>query len=305
MSFESDLADLGDLNKRPTATQLVNFSELDDIELARFADAWSDIDGSRRYLIITELTELAADNVDLNFDAIYKIALRDEEPELRTAALRGLHEYEERDLIGVLADVLRNDPEAMVRREAAVALGRYALAAELGRLVEADAAVVREVLFESAEDLDEDEDVRARSIEALGAISGEETENLIESIYEEDSMWLKIGAVDAMGRSCSPVWIPLILREMENPAPEMRHAAAFAAGEIGETETVEQLKRMAVMDPDREVQLSAVHSLGEIGGMQAKVALKAILFEGEESLEEAVQEAMSEIEFNEDPLGSI
>jgi len=305
VSFESDLADLGDLNKRPSATQLVNFSELDDIELARFAEAWIEIDGSRRYLAITEITELAADNVDLNFDAIYKIALRDEEPELRTAALRGLYEYEERDLIAILANLLRNDPEAFVRREAAVALGRYALAAELGKLVPGDAAMVREVLFESAEDLEEDEEVRARAIEALGALSGEETENLIESIYEEDSMWLKIGAIDAMGRSCSLNWIPLILREMENPAPEMRHAAAFAAGEIGEHETVAQLKRMAVMDPDREVQLAAVHALGEIGGMQAKVALKAILFEGEESLEEAVQEAMSEIEFNEDPLGPI
>jgi HEAT repeat protein len=305
VSFESDLADLGDPNKRPAATQLVNFSELDDIELARFAEAWPEIDGSRRYQVVTELTELAGDNVDLNFDAVYKIALRDEEPELRAAALQGLYEYEGRDLIPVLAGLLRNDPEAGVRREAAVALGRFALAAELDRLSSDDARLVRDVLFESAEDLDEDELVRGRAIEALGALSGEETENLIESIYEEDSMWLKIGAIDAMGRSCDAVWIPLILREMENPAPEMRHAAAFAAGEIGEEETVDPLKRMAVMDPDREVQLAAIHSLGEIGGSQAKVALKAILFEGEESLEEAVQEAISEIEFNEDPLGSI
>ena len=305
MSFESDLADLGDPNKRPSATQLVNFTELDDIELVRFAEAWLEIDGSRRALVINELTELASDNVDLNFDAIYRIALRDEEPELRSAALRGLHEYEGHDLIPVLADVLRNDPDADVRREAAVALGRYALAAELGRMMPDDVARIREVLFESAEDLDEDELVRGRAIEALGALSDEETENLIESIYEEESMWLKIGAVDAMGRSANPVWVPLILREMENPQPEMRHAAAFAAGEIGEAETVEQLKRMAVMDPDHEVQLAAVHSLGEIGGSQAKVALKAVLFEGEERLEEAVQEAMSEIEFNENPLGSV
>jgi len=305
VSFESDLADLGDPNKRPAATQLVNFSELDDIELSRFGEAWTEMDGSRRYLIITDLTELAGDNVDLNFDAIYKIALRDEEPELRSAALKGLNEYEGRDLIPVLVDVLRNDPDADVRREAAVTLGRYALAAELGQLPPDDLAMIREALFESAEDLEEDEIVRGRAIEALGAISGEETENLIESIYEEDNMWLKIGAVDAMGRSCNPMWIPLILREMENVVPEMRHAAAFAAGEIGEDDAVEALKRMAVMDPDREVQLAAVHSLGEIGGAQAKVALKAVLFEGEESLEEAVQEAISEIEFNEDPLGSI
>lgn len=305
MSFESDLADIGDLTKQPSATQLVNFSELDDIELAQFREAWPAIEPGRRLSILTQLTELAADNVDLNYDAIYKIALRDEEAEIRAAALAGLHEYERRDLIPVLADVLRNDPNADVRREAAVALGRYALAAELNQLLPDDVTAVREALFESAEDTEEDELVRGRAIEALGAMSDEETANLIESVYEEDSLWLKIGAVDAMGRSCNPDWVPLVLREMESGAPEMRHAAAFAAGEIGEDVAVEQLQRMAVMDPDKEVQMAAVHSLGEIGGQQAKVALKAILYEGEESLEEAVQEAMSEIEFNEDPLGSI
>ena len=62
---------------------------------------------------------------------------------------------------------------------------------------------------------------------------------------------------------------------------------------------------MAVMDPDKEVQLAAVHALGEIGGQRAKVALKAILYEGDDGLEEAVQEAMTEIEFNEDPMGTL
>lgn len=305
MSFESDLADLGDPTKRLAATQLVNFSELDAIEAERFEAAWPEIDAGRRVQIISELTDLAQDSVDLNFDAIYKLALRDEEALVRAAALNGLQEYEGRDLIPVLGDLLRNDADAAVRREAAVALGRYALAAELDQLRAEDAAVVRDVLMESAEDLEEDDRVRARAIEALGAISGEETENLIESIYQENSLWLKVGAMDAMGRSCNESWLPLVLREMENRAPEMRHAAAFAAGEIGDEVAVNQLKRMAVLDPDREVQLAAVHALGEIGGNQAKVALKAVLFEGDEALEEAVQEAMSEIEFNEDPMGTL
>jgi HEAT repeat protein len=305
VSFESDLADLGDPTKRLAATQLVNFSELDAIEAERFEAAWPEIDAGRRVQIISELTDLAQDSVDLNFDAIYKLALRDEEALVRAAALNGLQEYEGRDLIPVLGDLLRNDADASVRREAAVALGRYALAAELDQLRAEDAAAVRDVLMESAEDLEEDDRVRARAIEALGAISGEETENLIESIYQENSLWLKVGAMDAMGRSCNESWLPLVLREMENRAPEMRHAAAFAAGEIGDEVAVNQLKRMAVLDPDREVQLAAVHALGEIGGNQAKVALKAVLFEGDEALEEAVQEAMSEIEFNEDPMGTL
>jgi HEAT repeat protein len=302
MSFESDLQDLGDPSTRLSATQLVNFSDLDAIETARFAEIWPSLSDSRRLSILEALIELAEDNVDLNFDAIYKLALRDEAGAVRAAAVRGLEEYEARDLIPVLIEILHNDPEAAARRESAVALGRYALAAELDQIAPDDAALVREALIQSAENVEEDERVRARAIEALGAMSGEETDNLIESVYQEDSLWLKVGAVDAMGRSCNAAWLPTVLHEMENRAPEMRHAAAYAAGEIGEEEAVAPLKRLAIQDPDREVQLAAVRALGVIGGRRAMVALKSILYEGDDDLRDAVQDAMREVEFSEDPL---
>jgi HEAT repeat protein len=89
---------------------------------------------------------------------------------------------------------------------------------------------------------------------------------------------------------------------MENRAPEMRHAAAFAAGEIGDEQAIQPLKRAAINDPDREVQLAAIRSLGEIGGGPARVALQAVLYEGDDSLREAVEEALTEIAFNDDPL---
>ena len=55
------------------------------------------------------------------------------------------------------------------------------------------------------------------SIEALGAISGEEIENLIESIYQRRQPGAEVGAVDAMGRSCNELWLPIVLREMREP----------------------------------------------------------------------------------------
>jgi HEAT repeat protein len=302
MTLESLLEGIADPEGKLSATQLASLSDLADEDSQELAEAWAEIPPDRRLRIINELAELAADNVDLNFDAIYKLALTDEDAHVREAAIRGLYEYEGRDLISPLANLLRNDPAVSVRREAAIALGRYAVAAELGYLSDGDVVAVRDALTESSEDLDEDEKVRARAIEALGAITDEETENLIESIYQEDNIWLKVGAVDAMGRSCNEVWLPTILQEMQNRAPEMRHAAAFAAGEIGDEEAVQPLKRMAIEDPDREVQLAAIHSLGEIGGAPARVALQAVLFEGDDSLREAVEEAMAEIAFNDDPL---
>jgi HEAT repeat protein len=304
MPLESDLEEIADENKRLSANQLKNLSHLEGEDVVTFSGAWPEIAMMRRLNVVRDLSDLADDNIELNFDAIFKIALADEEPYVRAAAIRGLDEYEEVDLIPTLIDLLLIDQDAEVRREAAIALGRYALAAELDKLSPEDTHAVRNALIESAEDLEEDERVRARAIEALGVISGEETENLIESIYEEDSLWLKVGAVDAMGRSCDSLWLPIILRESEHRAPEMRHAAAFAAGEIGDEEAVPQLRRMALEDPDREVQLAAIRSLGTIGGPMARVALQGVLYEGDDALQEAIEVAISEIDFDDDPLGA-
>ena len=303
MSFESTLADISKSSKRLSSEQLISLSGLDSEEAGLFVGPWLEVSTERRLQILTEIAELAEDNVELNFDAIFKVALSDGYETVRIAAIRGLHENEAVSLIKPYIEILREDPAADVRREAAVALGRYALLAALDRLDTSQAAELKAVLFESAENLEEEERVRARSIEAAGAFGDDDTQSLIESIYrEEESLWLRVGAVDAMGRSADEDWLPLLIEEMDNLAPEMRHAAAFAAGEIGSASSVQPLKILAVADPDREVQLVAIRALGEIAGDQARVALKSILFEGEDELREAVEEAMAMIDFDEDPL---
>ena len=303
MAFEDSLRDLADPAKRLGSKQLISFGDLSRDEVIQFKESWTGLETSRRLSVLSELTDLAEDNVELNFDAVFKLGVEDEDADVRAAALQGLFEYEGSDLIPRLTQMLREDPDPEVRRQSAVALGRYALAAEFDRLSDSDARAVKEALTESIEDLDEDELVRARAIEALGAISGEDTQNLIESIYVEgDSLWLKVGAVDAMGRSCDEVWLPIIMREMQSPSPQMRHAAAFAAGSIGEEGAVGALAEMALADPDQDVQRAAVAALGEIGGQRAKVALKNLLFEGDDDLRDDIQEAITNLDFGDDPL---
>lgn len=305
MTFESSIGELTDPNKRLSATQMVGLSSLDRDQLETLSEAWEDMTPERRLSLITDLAELIEDNIDLNYDAIFKLALNDDEPAVRAAAIAGLYEYEGGDLIPVLAGLLLGDPESEVRAEAAVALGRYALAAEFDRLDVSDEGAVKKALTESVEDEDEDDIVRAKAIEALGVLSDEATRDLIESLYAEERLWLQIGAVDAMGRSCDEVWLPIVTKEMTNRAPEMRQAAAFAAGEIGSEAAVEPLVDIAVHDPDRQVQLAAIHALGEIGGRVAKVALQAVLYQGDDELQAAVEEAMAEVSFKEDPLNPL
>lgn len=302
MTLESTLADLADASKRLSSQRLVDLCNLDAEESALLAGVWPELEPRRRRDVLALLTDLAQDNVELNFDAVFKHALRDEEPVVRSAALRGLYEYEGRDLISRLVAILEEDPEAEVRREAAVALGRFALAAELGELRDDDAGTIRAALMQAVENMQQDEGVRARAIEALGALSGEEAENLIESVYQEDSIWMKVGAVDAMGRSSSATWLPLIVREMENRSPEMRSAAAFAAGGIGDEKAVGPLTALAAHDPDTAVVRTAIQAISEIGGPKAQVALKKLLYEGDDSLHEAIQEAIREMSFRDDPL---
>jgi HEAT repeat protein len=303
MAFEDSLRDLSDPDKRLGSQQLISFGDLSREEVAQFKETWEEIEPARRLAVLSELTDLAEDNVELNFDAVFKIGVGDEDAEVRAAALQGLFEYEGADLIPRLTEMLREDPNAEVRLQSAVALGRYALAAEFDRLTENDALTVRNALTESVEDLEEDEFVRARAIEALGAMSGEDMQNLIESVYEEgDSLPLRVGAVDAMGRSCDEVWLPIVMQEMENPAPQMRHAAAFAAGSIGDDEAVGALAEMARDDPDQEVQRAAIAALGEIGGGRARVALKNLLYEGDDDLQDDIQEALANLDFGDDPL---
>ena len=302
MSLEECLAQLADPAARLSLRLLTDLSDLDGRQTDLFVGVWTTVDTSRRLRIVLDLTDLAEDNVDLNFETVFKLALRDQEPPVRAAAIRGLFEYDGQDLIPVLIDALRGDPDVDVRVEGAIGLGRFALAAEFDRLLEGDAAAVRQALTAAVEDPEEDETVRARAIEALGALSGEEIQNLIESVYEEASIDLKIGAVDAMGRSRDEHWLPIVLRELMNEAPEMRHAAAFAAGSIGDEEAVKPLADLAMYDPDGEVQLAAIQSLGEIGGPVARLALKNLRDEGDDALCQAVEEALSEMAFTDDPL---
>jgi HEAT repeat protein len=305
MTFQSLLDLFPDPEQLPSAAQLSSLSHLDSEDIALLAEAWEDVDAERKRRMLVQLAEMAEDNVDLNFDAAFKVALKDEHGSVRAQALRGLVEYEGRDLIATLAQLLREDPDVEVRAESAMALGRYALEAELDHLPPGDREVIADVLMESAEDNDEEEDVRAKSIEALGAISGDDIDNLIESIYAEDSLVMKIAAVDAMGRSCNELWLETVLRELEHRAPLMRHAAAYAAGEIAEDAAVSPLQRVAIQDPDSEVRIAAIRGLGAIGGPKASVALKTVLYEGHDEDRPAIEEAQQELSFYDDPLRPI
>jgi HEAT repeat protein len=291
-SLRSDDRDLPD-------SSLVALSGLDSEEMAPLVQVWSNIAPERRSVIISRLVELADRNVALNFHAIFKYCLSDTHAEVRKEAVRGLWECEKPSLIGPLIGLLEKDPSEAVQVEAARALGRFTLLIEHGTITSEHTSRIAHTLLNIANDRARTVDVRRHALEAVAPLSLPEVRTAIGETYLSRDDRLRIGSVRAMGGSCDPFWLPVLLREIGSSDAEMRREAAEALGEIEERDTVPQLAEL-IYDDDVEVKLATIHSLGNIGGTEASECLKQCLDDPNETVSQAAEEALQELVNRED-----
>jgi HEAT repeat protein len=301
MELTEYLKELTDATGELSVSGLTLLDDLTSEGASELRAAWPSIETGRRRWVVGELGELAEDNVELNFDAAFLVALKDADAEVRRGAIKGLWEYEGRDLIDLLLDMLSRDEEPEVRAEAALALGRYVLLSELGSLGRRHYEKVEQGLRRVVEDEVEEEEVRARALEAIGASGAEWVEGAILQAYESEAARLKVSAVHAMGRSCQPRWLPQLLTELGSELPEVRYEAALALGSLADRRTVWRLAPL-LGDEDGEVREAAIAALGQIGGSEAKELLRALTADGSPGIQEAVAAALAEADFAEDPL---
>jgi HEAT repeat protein len=301
VSFETLIEELADPARPLAASKLVGLSGMGAEEASLFTNVWQDLDERRRRWLMHELVDLGEDNVELDFDAVFSLALADPARDVRRAAVLGLAEHEGPDLIDPLIGLLDSDPDAAVRAEAALALGRYVLQAEFDALRADDAERIEGALRRTITDPTEITEVRARAIEALGARSEDWVRDLIQDAYESAERRLRISAVHAMGRSCDPAWLSAVFAELESDDAEMRYEAVSAAGAIADPEATPYLAPL-LHDEDPEVQQAAVAALGQISGAGAKETLQELLAEGDDRVRDAVLAALAEVDFADDPL---
>ncbi len=301
MNFQEYLEELANPSVRVKVSQLVRLSQMTLAQAEEFGGVWPRLEARRRRRVVQELVDLAEDNVELNFDEVFFRGLEDGDASVRLEAVRGLWEYEKPNLIGPLLRVMAADDSAVVRAEAALALGRFVLLAEEGKLRERYFQEVEAGLRRALEDSDEVEEVRARALEAIGAHDGAWVRQAIRDAYESALRRLKVSAVHAMGRSCEGRWLPLLLKELSNEDAEVRYEAALACGSLGDERAVSRLAPL-LADPDAEVREATIAALGEIGGRQAKTILLDLADDPSPSVREAAMEALAEIDFDENPL---
>ena len=302
MTLELVVDDLGNPDGPIRHTDLVQLSGLSRAGLLEVASAFAKAPVERRRELLDRMTELAEDNIELDFTAVLRACLRDRDAEVRAKAAQGLWDSEDRSLVRPLVDLLLKDDVPAVREAAAAALSKFAELASEGRLVRRDVQRIGDALLTVVGRADEHVGTRCKAIEALAPLESPQVHSIIEEAYSDPDIRLRQSALFAMGRSSDSRWLPTVIKEMRNPDAALRYEAAIACGFLGEDDTLPYLISL-LNDEDSQVQLAAVRSLGEIGGDLARRALLQAMRRGDDAIEEAAEEALASIDFDDDPLG--
>ena len=302
-SVEQTLAKLSNPDKPLLSSWLVDLSSLNSAELKLFERAWETIEPKRRRQIMYRLVELAEDNFELDFDNIFKGRLKDQDAEVRSKAIEGLWENEEASLIDPLIDLLEQDNSEKVQATAATALGKFALLAELKKLRPSHKAKISQSLLVVINDKSKPVEVKRRALEAAAPLTLPQMKKAIAEAYQSGKHKLRISALFAMGKSCNPSWLPILLKELASADAEIRYEAAGACGELGEEEAAPYLIEL-IHDPDIDVRLAVIQALGKIGGPEAKGCLEKCLNNPNETIQQAAEQALCQLEAEEDPLFS-
>ena len=304
LAFVEDIiAELADSDKALVSSSLAELTDLNPEELRLFNCAWEQIEPERRQQIVNRLVELAEDNIELNFDGIFKHRLKDSSEAVRCKAIEGLWENEEASFIQPLIDMMERDSSVKVREAAAIALGRFAMLAEHGKLAPKQATRLSQALLAAIDDENNTLNVRRRALEAIAPLSLPQVRRAIMAAYRSGNPKLKISAMYAMGKNCDVTWLQILLGELTSDSAELRYEAAVACGELGEEEAVSSLVELTD-DADAEVQLVAVQALGRIGGSEAKEYLELCLSHRSEAVCQVAEQALYELEIMAEPYST-
>jgi HEAT repeat protein len=294
ISFSESLEKLADAAQPFPISAMYAFSNLEQENADKLAATWHKLEDKRREKVAADLADLAEEDVELEFNEVFYILLNDKDPKVRGIAIDALWEDESRPLLGDLLKIMESDPSNFVREKAAVAVGRFALLAELKKLPERWTEKIRTGLLALTDAAVPE--LQRRAIEGLGYFGNDpEIQALIGTAFQSEEEAVKSGAIRAMGRNVDKRWLPEIGKELSNRDPALRYEAVMAAGELG----AEELLNIVVertQDPDREVQFAAVWALGQIGGADAKRALSELIRSNNEILSVAAREALRELE---------
>ena len=301
MSFQEFIEAIADPGAPVSAAPFHEASDPSPQELGEFTRVWLSLEDERRRDVVAAMVEQAEDNLELDFTSVFRLCLKDEDDRVAQLSIEGLWEQEDRWLLAGLVELLRSERGPQVRAAAALALGKFPVLVQEGKLLPRDGELVYRTLMDFLEDEIEDLEVRRRCLEAVAPYNTEEVQDFVLWAYDGDDQDLRSSAIYAMGRTGEIRWLPMLLREMESPDPAVRYETAHACGELGEQDAAPLLVDL-LQDDDPEVRIASITALGKIGGPLARKALTDCIRDGDPAMEDAARAELENIEFLDDPM---
>ncbi len=249
-------------------TLVYGLNELSPAEWQRLEGVWRRLSGATKQRVMRRLNESSEALFELNYRELGLRGLYDKSALAREAAIELLWTDESERTMSEFIRLADRDPSSVVRAGAVKALGRFILLGEYGDVPEALAQEAQQIALRLHRDKTEPLELRRRALEALANSSHPQVHDLISKAYADGNHDLKISAIFAMGRTCSTAWREILLEELDSRDNEAVYEATSACGQIQLEDSVPRLGELALSD-DREVKLSAIWALGEIGGRQA------------------------------------
>jgi len=262
---------------------------------------WGSLPPERRRHLVRAMGLRAEADLTLDFARPLLVATRDTQASVRAAAISALWESRTPETLAASL-VAVDDDDAHVRLAAANGLAAFAALAATGDLPEADASRLRTTLLTHARNPREAVEVARRAVVALGVFNDADTNALIAEVYARETIDDRAAALEAMGRSYNPEYLPTVRGDITDREHDVRLEATRALGEIGASEgTPDLIDRLS--DTDRAVRFAAVIALGLIGNRAAVAALREHRADrADPDWHEAVDAALAEAAFGESPL---
>lgn len=298
LPFEEVLTALLDQEQVLDPIFLYRLSDINQVDLSALKKIWGDIHLERRQGLIEDLEQLTDTNTLLSFEPIFRLALKDEDEQVRFFAIRAIEVFDTDDLIPFFLSVLTGETSVDLRAVTASVLGKYIYRGELDK-IEKDRQIEIEDHLLDVLDREEPREVQLRALEAISFSSRSEVRDQILKAYQSEHEDWVASALFAMGRSYDHDYCDMVVDKLEHTSPKIRLEAVRACGELTIEEAVPTV--LDLLNDLPEIRGAAIWALSQIGGEDVGPAIRDLL---EEEItpeeEELVHQALERLDFLED-----
>ncbi len=298
LPFEEVIHALLDKDQVLDPLYLYRLSDINQGDLSALNNIWGEIHLERRRGLIEDLEQLTDSNNLLSFEPVFRMALTDNDEQVRFYAIRAIEVFDTDDLIPYFLSVLREETSVDLRAVTASVLGKYIYRGELDKIGKDQQMEIEDHLLAVLENK-EPREVQRRALEAISFSSRDEVRDQILKAYHSDEDEWVASALFAMGRSYDHDYCDLVVEKLQHTSPKIRLEAVRACGELTIEEAVPLILDLLNDLPD--IRSAAIWTLSQIGGEEVGPAIRELL-EDEITVEEEelIQQALERLDFLED-----